>query len=478
MELQLHPIDIANLRLAYATISSRNPKFFPMKSSKKDSAITSKGLQKCPQKNLSRILRTEAAIKAIERKATSSKYNNLWPKAVLEALDDAIEENRWESALKIFGLLRNQQWYEPKCQAYTRLLVMLGKCRQPSHASLLLEILRSDGLQPTVDVYTALVGVYCSSGLLDQAIRTVDDMKSVYDCKPDAYTYSILIKCCMKLQRFDMLEQLLAEMAYLGIECGIITYNTIINGYGKAGLFDLMEQSLTDMIESSMCLPEVYTLNSVIGAYGNSGNIEKMERWFNEFQLMGVNPDIITYNILIKSYGRARNYEKMGSVLQFMKKRFYTPTVVTYNTIIETYGKAGKLWRMEETFLEMKHQGIQPNSRTYCSLVSAFGRAGLLSKVDSIMRQVENSNVVLDTAYFNCIINAYGRAGDIGMMTELFWAMKDRKCKPDHITFATMIQAYNAEGMTETAQELESMMIALKGSSETKLLGGYECRTV
>lgn len=55
------------------------------------------------KKDLSRILRTQSAIKAIEKKANSSKYNNLWPKAVLEALDDAIRNNQWETALKVCG---------------------------------------------------------------------------------------------------------------------------------------------------------------------------------------------------------------------------------------------------------------------------------------------------------------------------------------------------------------------------------------
>lgn len=59
--------------------------------------------RKFSKKDLSRILRTEAAIKAIERKANSAKYNNLWPKAVLEALSDAIKQNRWESALKVLA---------------------------------------------------------------------------------------------------------------------------------------------------------------------------------------------------------------------------------------------------------------------------------------------------------------------------------------------------------------------------------------
>ncbi|CAL5381890.1 unnamed protein product [Camellia sinensis] len=243
--MNTHLLDSANLfwsSSSFLTSTTRstkvltNPKnpsspLLLIKAAKKRSQNSAQGIQRQPKKDLSRILRTEAAIKAIERKANSTKYNRLWPKAVLEALDDAIREHRWESALKIFNLLRKQHWYEPRCQTYTKLLVLLGKCRQPKQASLLFEILWSDGLQPTLDVYTALVGAYGLSGLLVEAFHTVDHMKSVSDCKPDIYTYSILINCCTKLHRFDLIEHILAEMSNLRIECTTVTYNTIIDGY-------------------------------------------------------------------------------------------------------------------------------------------------------------------------------------------------------------------------------------------------------
>jgi hypothetical protein len=44
-------------------------------------------------------------VKGIVRKANSRKYKQLWPKAVLEALDEAIRENQWENALKVSGFL-------------------------------------------------------------------------------------------------------------------------------------------------------------------------------------------------------------------------------------------------------------------------------------------------------------------------------------------------------------------------------------
>ncbi|KAK3031107.1 hypothetical protein RJ639_036847, partial [Escallonia herrerae] len=404
--------------IATTTIPSKPPAPpFLAKAAKKSSQNPSpQGLQKPNKKSLSHILRTEAAIRAIERKANTTKYNRLWPKAVLEALDDAIRQRRWESALKIFSLLRKQHWYEPRGQTYTKLLVMLGKCRQPKQASLLFEVMLSDGLRPTLDIYTALLSAYGYSGLLDKAFQIVDNMKTLADCKPDVYTYSILINCCTKHRRFGMIGRSLAEMSSLGIKPSTVTYNTIIDGYGKAGLFELMEGSLTDMVESGTCLPDVFTFNSVIGAYGNCGHIENMEKWFDEFQLMGLRPDVMTYNILVKSYGNAGMFEKMGSVMEFMKKRFISPTIVTYNIVIDTFRRAGNIEKMEEYFLMMKHQGMKPNSITYCSLVSAYSKAGIVKKVDSIMRQVENSDVILDTPFFNCMISAYGRAGDIETM--------------------------------------------------------------
>ncbi|CAI9103022.1 OLC1v1001437C2 [Oldenlandia corymbosa var. corymbosa] len=463
MELQL--INPSKMP-CFSTHGCIKTKGFSIESAKRESVISSsKGIQRCSDKDLSLILRKEAAVKNIEKKANSSKYNNLSPKAVLDALDEAIQGKQWESALKIFGLLRKQHWYVPKSQTFTKLLVMLGKCRQPGQAGLLFEMMESDGLQPTIDVYTALVGVYGLNGLLEKAFDTVNYMKSVRNCKPDVYTYSILIKCCAKLGQFDMIGDVLAEMSYLGVECSTATYNTIIDGYGKAGLFEEMERTLTEMIGSGACLPDIFTFNAVVGAYGNSGQIEKAESWFDQFQLMGVKPDIMTFNILIKSYGKAGKYRRMGSVLDFMKKRFYSPTIVTYNIVIDTFGKAGNVEKMEEFFLKMKHQGMKPNSITYCSLVNAYSKFGLIDKIDSILRQVENSDVVLDTPFFNCIISAYGQAGDVEKMVELFMAMKDRKCKPDDITFASMIQAYHARGMTEAAQSLERMMITAGDAS-------------
>jgi hypothetical protein len=58
---------------------------------------------------VARILRTEAAVSGVSRKAAVAQQQStrLWPRAVLEALDSAVSSCRWESALEVpsLGLL-------------------------------------------------------------------------------------------------------------------------------------------------------------------------------------------------------------------------------------------------------------------------------------------------------------------------------------------------------------------------------------
>lgn len=334
--------------------------------------------------------------------------------------------------------------------------MMLGKCRQPGAATALFKVMLSERLKPTVDVYTALVGAYGYSGLLDEALATVEQMKGVADCKPDEYTFSVLINCCSKLRRFDRIPAILDEMSYLGLQCNAVIHNAIIDGYGKAGMLEEMENALTSMLEDGDSVPDIYTMNSIIWAYGNHGNrIHEMERWYSEFQLMGVEPDTQTFNIMIKSYGNAKMHDKMMSVLKYMKKHFFSPTVVTFNIIIESFGRAGNIEKMEYYFRLMKIQGVKPNPITYCSLVNGYSKAGFLDKVPGIIRQTENTDVVLDTPFFNCVIDAYAKSGDIKIMEEMLQLMKEKKCKPDKVTYTTMIQAYNVHGMDEAANLLK-----------------------
>ncbi|KDP45579.1 hypothetical protein JCGZ_17186 [Jatropha curcas] len=412
------------------------------------------------RKAISVILRREATKAIIEKKKGPTNSKKLLPRTVLEALHDRITALRWESALKVFELLREQLWYRPSPGMYIKLIVMLGKCKQPEKAHELFDAMIAEGCVVSRESYTALLSAYGRSGLLDEAFSLLEEMKNNPDCRPDVHTYSILIKSCLQVFAFDKAQELLSDMAPLGVRANTITYNTLIDAYGKAKMFAEMEATLVKMLSEQNCEPDVWTMNSTLRAFGGSGQIEMMETCYEKFQSAGIEPNIKTFNILLDSYGKAGDYRKMSAVMEYMQKYHYSWTIVTYNVVIDAFGRAGDLKQMEYLFRLMRSERIKPSCVTLCSLVRAYGEAGEPEKIGGVLRFIENSDITLDIVFFNCLVDAYGKLGCFVEMKGVLELMEQKGCKADKITYRTMINAYSSKGMTKHAKELQDLVVS------------------
>ncbi|KAF9612099.1 hypothetical protein IFM89_038078, partial [Coptis chinensis] len=168
------------------------------------------------KKAVSVILRREATKAIIEKKRGPTNSKKLLPRTVLEALHERVTALRWESALmvlffmrflslyeivfiikskwkkpckfndvatlgdvfQVFELLQEQLWYRPNPGVYIKLIVMLGKCKQPEKANDLFESMIEEGCIVNHESYTALVSAYSRSGLFDRAFSLLDQMKN------------------------------------------------------------------------------------------------------------------------------------------------------------------------------------------------------------------------------------------------------------------------------------------------------------
>lgn len=136
--------------------------------------------------------------------------------------------------LQVFELLREQLWYRPNSGMYIKLIVMLGKCKQPEKAYELFQDMIDEGCAVNHESYTALLSAYSRSGLFDKAFSLLEQMKNTPECRPDVHTYTILIKSCLHVFAFDKVDALLSDMETQGLRPSIVTYNILIDAYGKA----------------------------------------------------------------------------------------------------------------------------------------------------------------------------------------------------------------------------------------------------
>lgn len=397
-------------------------------------------------------------IKNIKKKMDRKHNAKAWANTVTESLSDLILKKQWLRALDVFEMLKEQPFYQPKEGTYLKLLVLLGRCGQPDRAQLLFDSMLQDngGLEPTPQLYTALLAAYCRSGLIDQAFSVLDKMKTLPLCQPDIYTYSILIKACVDARQFNLVESLYSQMAERSITPNTVTQNIVLSGYGKAGMFDQMEKVLSGMLGStSSAKPDVWTMNTILGLFGNKGQIEEMERWYEKFRNFGIDPETRTFNILIGAYGKKRMYDKMSSVMEYMRKLSFPWTTSTYNNVIEAFSDAGDAKHMQYAFDQMHAEGIKADTKTFCCLIRGYANAGLFQKVIATAQLAGKLEIPENTSFYNAIVFACAVAEDLVEMERVFKIMKEKHCQPDSTTYSVMADAYKKQGMTDKVYDLE-----------------------
>lgn len=346
-----------------------------------------------------------------------------------------------------------------------KLLVLLGRCGQPGQACQLFDEMLEEGLEPTAELYTALVAACCRSNLIDKAFAILEQMKSLPLCQPDVYTYSILIKACVDACRFELVESLYDQMAERLITPNTVTQNIVLSGYGKAGKYEEMEKVLSRMLESTTSNPDVWTMNTIISLFGNEGQIEMMERWYEKFRNYGIEPETRTFNIMIGAYGKKRMYDKMSSVMEYMRRLSFPWTTSTYNNVIEAFSDAGDVKHMEYTFDQMRAEGMKADTKTFCCLIRGYANAGLFHKVISSVQLAGRLEIPENTSFFNAVIYACSRAEDLMEMERVFKRMKDKLCQPDSTTYSIMMDAYRKEGMSDKVYDLEQEMQMMTGKT-------------
>lgn len=399
--------------------------------------------------------RSSSPIKNLKKKADAREEAKAWVPTVTETLADKVQKRQWEEALEVFEMLKEQVFYHPKEGTYMKLLILLGKSRQAIRAHKLFDTMVEEGIEPTAELYTALLAAYCRSDLLDEAFSVLARMKTQPLCQPDVFTYSTLLKACVEGSRFDLVDSLYKEMSDRMISPNTVTQNTVLGGYGKAGMFSEMEKILSGMLESNTCRPDVWTMNIILGVFGNKGQIDIMEKWYEKFRGIGIEPETRTFNILIGAYGKQRRYDKMTAVMEYMRKLAFPWTTSTYNNVIEAFADVGDAKNMEYAFSQMRSEGMKADTKTFCCLIDGFSNAGLFHKVVSSIKLAERLEIPANTSFYNSVLSACAKAGDLMEMERVFSRMKDRHCAPDSTTYSVLVEAYRKEGMTDKIYDLE-----------------------
>ncbi|KAI3840894.1 hypothetical protein MKX03_025633 [Papaver bracteatum] len=377
------------------------------------------------------------------------------------SIHSELNEYDYEKSLVLF------QWFLSKNsdannkldqQAIEAMVRILGRESQHSIASKLFDEISIEDYSLDIRAYTTILHSYSQSGMYEKAISLFRVIKSK-GLKPTLVTYNVMLDVYGKMGRsWNKLMELVGEITSNGLEFDEFTCSTVLSACAREGLLEEASKFFNGL-KSKGYVPGTVTYNALLHVYGKAGVYSEALSIMEEMERNNCTPDSVTYNELVAAYVREGFYDEGASVIETMSSRGTMPNAVTYTTVINAYGKVGKEDKALSLFDQMKKSGCVPNVCTYNAILGMLGKKLMSEEMVVILSEMKTNGCIPNRVTWNTMLALCGNNGMQKYVNRVFSEMKNFGFEPDRDTFNTLISAYGRCGSGIDASKMYDEMI-------------------
>jgi pentatricopeptide repeat protein len=140
------------------------------------------------------------------------------------------------------------------------------------------------------------------------------------------------------------------------------------------------------------CTPNVVTYNTLIDVYGKTGQWGEALRVIDTMNASNTRPVTRTYNTLMIACNTSGQWQEALNVYADMVRRGHAPNTTTYNALISAYSKAGRLEKVR--FGGLHHVSYLPGLR--------FGSTVLVVAALAFQKHPDTSLAAAVTLLLSC----------------------------------------------------------------------------
>ena len=268
-----------------------------------------------------------------------------------------------------------------------------------------------------------------------------------------------------------------------------VSYNTIINGYAKAGLapqaLSLFKNMCGSQVQADACtfvtllslcssaadLPtgrflhqliykkldsdfsNLLLKNSIVSMYAKCGEMEAAERAFSLLRESEISRPVVS--IMISGYAERGETETARKMFDEMLSK----DGIAWTAIIGGYSRAGRHREALKLFSEMETSGTEADEIAVSVALSACAQAGALEMTKLLHGRAEQKNWKRNPFLVTAVIDAYSKCGLVTAAEEVFREI-DNEFKTVPL-FNAMVTGFAQHGLGEKAMAVFREMVAL-----------------
>lgn len=311
--------------------SSRSPTSTPSRTSRPSSSGSStgsvrpdlvtyntliSGIAACDCPNLDRARAVEAHMRSQGIDGNEVTYNAL--------MAAATRAGKVDEAFAIYDDMMERQLGTLNVELFTTLITLCGQAGQLERAFKVHEQMVSNGINPSVVTFNALLtacrrggGNNINNNASDIALQVMQIMRDTPGCTPDVITYSTLIDTLGRAGRFREMRELLQDMKLQGLTPNFVTYTCMISAMAKSGDLDAAMRLIDDM-ESKGIEPNVYTFSCLVGGAKRKKELSRGMDILDMMKQRGIVPNNVTYSLLLQMTVRSGQQKWIDRLMKEM----------------------------------------------------------------------------------------------------------------------------------------------------------------
>lgn len=377
------------------------------------------------------------------------------------------ESHRFDEACSILnemtdrGILPNTYCYNALIKGYCDAGLL-----KKAH-SLKVDIARSDNCSANAHTYTILICSLCRNGLVTSAENIFKEMEEK-GCLPAVVTFNSLMHGLCNSRKFEEARKLFSKMeigknpsVFLLLSQGSSmvphpdsdSLKLMVEQYCDAGLYFKAYKLLMKL----STVPDITTYNTLMNGFCKAGNTDAACKLFRELRMRGLTPDSVTYGTLIDGFFRANDEEAAFKVLDMMVGSGCSPTSAAYKSAMTWSCRKNKVSFAFSLWLKFLKDLPLLQDQDHHELVNLAEESFAKGEVGNAIRAIIKLDLAVDHSdigFYNILLVGMCQAGRVKDSFGIFSILKDFNVTMSAASCTYLIRATMEAGNLDLAVQV------------------------